>query len=599
MESVRIWFPSVLKNENICFFNNAEHTQVPYQVIEKTRDYLLNHNFPIDGTFSNSFSTNILLQNVRLFVDLLINNNKSGKTVFGSSVAQLAFNLSNVIPTNLFQSVIICDFMNESVSSHFIRYSNDISCWSHSNSVLNYSDLFTMIDDKTTMIILPHVSHVTGMVLDIKHILNYVRKFNENIKVLVDGTSFVPHRMMNVEQLDVDYYLFSFSEFLSVDLAVVYIKDYNETHFQTMEMGNQQQMNMYALLGLIEYMKDVCCVSITSSYDNTLIHKFYNKIYNCEEQLVKFFNTNIKKFKQLCYLINDYTKDTVPIFALYFHDFTHEYVTLFLNECNILCKYGTFNNTLIFDETHTSVVRISLTHYNTIHELEYFFNLLTELSKVNDNQSFFSNLFVTKPLFVVKTPFIDDVVKDLFNSLSKDIYYPDGNRYRLYSMVYTKMKTIVGNNRYLQSRAYEVDNEDVQENQLRHYQPVNMIDTLVFEEVLNLFSKFVYDQSNNIVNYIFLHQIRVVADKEVLPFFDKIRHHSYIGLLCVNRVNLKGGTISLYDNTNCNRCFHTVLNVGMFVMFNDKKILHDVSYIEPIDISETAYMDLIVMTTVF
>ena len=606
MENIRKWFPSIVKNENKIFCENAGGTQIPYQVINKIKEHIECYNVQIDGTFEEAFAANILAQNARNFVNLLLGN-KNGKIEFGSSTTQLALNLSNSLSINIFDHIIVSDYLHESMLTYFLPLSKDVQCWYHTDYVTNYNELFSMITNETTLVILPHVSNVTGTLFDIRYIVDNIKKINPNTKIMVDGVSYLPHRLVDVDYLDVDFYFVSFYKFFAPNISAVYIKNYEEldnlnhssVENRKLELGTMLQSNLYSLLGLIDYMRDIT-ITNPVTLDITLIQRFYTLIYEKEEKLINYFYKKIKKYKDICTVIHDYTKDSVCIFALKFKFFPHNYVTLFLNECDVLCKHGTFHSRMLFNENDTDFVRISLAHYNTVHELEYIFNLFEELYKIVENHSFISNLFITtnKPYFHLRKIVFTETFQSKFDKLSKDIYY-DSDRYRLYSLVFTKTKTIVGNNRFIQSKVY---NTTERGNQIRHYQPINLIDDTTFNNIIFQFSKFVFDQSNNYINYVTVHQIRVHANNEdTSPVPEGIHQdgYSYVGILCVNRVNVEGGETCLYDTIACNKFYTKTLDVGDMIMFNDRKVLHDVSNIKPIDKTKPAYRDVLVITTVF
>ena len=98
----------------------------------------------------------------KLETENLLLGNKNGKIEFGSSTTQLAFNLSNSLPLNVFDHLVISDHLHESMLTYFIPLSKDIQCWYHTNYITSYNDLFNLITDETTLVVLPHVSNVTG-----------------------------------------------------------------------------------------------------------------------------------------------------------------------------------------------------------------------------------------------------------------------------------------------------------------------------------------------------------------------------------------------------------------------------------------------------
>lgn len=66
-----------------------------------------------------------------------------------------------------------------------------------------------LLSDKTRLIGLVHVSNALGTINPINKIIGLARKFNPEIKVLIDGTQGVVHSPVDVKALDADLYTFT------------------------------------------------------------------------------------------------------------------------------------------------------------------------------------------------------------------------------------------------------------------------------------------------------------------------------------------------------------------------------------------------------
>ncbi len=64
------------------------------------------------------------------------------------------------------------------------------------------------IDRDTALLGLIHGSNMTGAVLDLKTIVTQARKINPEMYILVDGVQYAPHAPVDVNDLDVDAYVF-------------------------------------------------------------------------------------------------------------------------------------------------------------------------------------------------------------------------------------------------------------------------------------------------------------------------------------------------------------------------------------------------------
>ncbi len=64
-----------------------------------------------------------------------------------------------------------------------------------------------MLNERTKMVAVSHISNALGTVLPVKEIIETAHKFG--VPVLVDGAQAVPHQRVDVQDLDADFYTFS------------------------------------------------------------------------------------------------------------------------------------------------------------------------------------------------------------------------------------------------------------------------------------------------------------------------------------------------------------------------------------------------------
>ncbi len=91
------------------------------------------------------------------------------------------------------------------------------------DGTLDYTDFERKLCDKTKIVCLSHVSNVTGVINDVKHIGKIAHK--NGALMLVDGAQSVPHMPVDVEELDVDFMAFSGHKMLGpTGIGVLYGK---------------------------------------------------------------------------------------------------------------------------------------------------------------------------------------------------------------------------------------------------------------------------------------------------------------------------------------------------------------------------------------
>ena len=248
------------KYNNIIFLDNAAGSQVPKQVLKYLNNNIINNY--VQSGYNNFLSKKLdnEIDNSIKFINLLINNNNNGKIIIGPSTSQIIYNLSNSLKSNFINNdeIILSKICHESTLTPFERIisPNKLKWWdldinNRNNIYINYNNLFEKICKNTKLLVLPHASNVLGNVLDLKYIIKNIKTINPEIKILVDGVAYVPHNIIDVNELDVDYYVFSFYKFCGLRISVLYCKNEcmndieNQNHYfleneKKLEIGGKQ-----------------------------------------------------------------------------------------------------------------------------------------------------------------------------------------------------------------------------------------------------------------------------------------------------------------------------------------------------------------------
>lgn len=74
---------------------------------------------------------------------------------------------------------------------------------------LNLEQFMSLLSERTKIVALTHVSNSLGIINPIRDIIKNIRNYNENIIVLIDGAQAVPNIIVDVQDLDCDFYVFS------------------------------------------------------------------------------------------------------------------------------------------------------------------------------------------------------------------------------------------------------------------------------------------------------------------------------------------------------------------------------------------------------
>ena len=603
------YFPSLSNNKEFIFCENAGGSQIPKHVINRLKFFLENYYLQPgnNNILSNNLSSN--LEEINNITDIILNN-KKGKIIYGNSCSQLSVNLANslipILCENKEANLIITDLNHEACVSPFERIfkNNNLNVITQSldNFNLDYKELIDKVDHNTKLVILPHASNILGNILDIEYLNRKIKEKNKNTKILVDGVAYMPHELIDVDKLDIDYYVVSFYKFCGLRISALYIKDKNLTNItnqnhyflndsneKKLEIGGINFENAISILGIKDYLLDIKNANnFTRKYYEQIIESFKNH----EKLLIDRFYKNLEKNNEIK-IIESKNLKKIPIFSLQFKNYNSLNISLILNELNILCKSSTFYCDRFFDkynfDKNEGLLRISLMHYNTLEEVDIITNYLNMFQKRELSIIFKNIYFYNSP---------DSYLKESFNFIKKDNYY-NNSRNRAFSMLKIEDNIeIIGNLNFYQSGTYNNFNG----NKMREYPNIdeNILNDKLFIEILKNFNFIVKEQYGENNKYIQIHKIRVYANKDSTNLVPEGIHQdgfNMIAIYCLARVNIKGGRSIIYDE-NKKIIYEKELAEGEMIAINDNKYFHNVTNIELLDKEKIGYRDIIVLTTI-
>ena len=227
IDFVRSEFPGL--EQNFIFMDNAGGSQVLGTVIEKMSHFMTYHNVQLGASYSIASQAGKLLNNATRQLASLVHANKSSEIILGSSSTALLKILSICLSQTFEKGdeIIITNTDHEA----------NVSCWTALESQgiiirtwqvnprtfeLDIEDLETLLNSKTKLLTLTHCSNVLGTINPIKSIAKTAHQ--NGTLVCVDGVAFAPHRQVDVQDLDVDFYVYSYYKTFGPHAAILYGK---------------------------------------------------------------------------------------------------------------------------------------------------------------------------------------------------------------------------------------------------------------------------------------------------------------------------------------------------------------------------------------
>jgi cysteine desulfurase family protein (TIGR01976 family) len=261
---------------------------------------------------------------------------------------------------------------------------------------LEIDDLRELLTDRTRLVAFTHASNVVATINGVKEIARVVH--DAGAMVCVDGVAYAPHARIDVRELDVDFYGFSFYKTYGPHYALMYgkrehlermpginhyfLQDYVPYKFQP---GNVNYELTYGLLGLWDYLRGFA-----------LAHQRYDLADDRPGQLAFAFDAIAGYEEELAAPLIDFLKSKpnvriiglptadrsrrMPTISFVVDGMKSDEITLAADRDQIGIRYGDFYAARLIDDLglreQNGVVRASFVHYNTVEEVNRLVEVL-------------------------------------------------------------------------------------------------------------------------------------------------------------------------------------------------------------------------------
>jgi len=217
----------------LVYFDNAASTQKPVQVIQAISRYYETDNCNIHrGVHFLSQRTTEAYEDTRKMIQRFINAASSREIIFTKGTTE---------SINLVASSFGKQYLSpgDEVLISIMEHHSNIVPWQqiclergakvkfipiHENGELDMDAFRKMVNEKTRLVSITHVSNVLGTVNPVKEIIAYAHTYN--IPVLVDGAQSISHLGADMHDLDCDFYCFSGHKmYAPMGIGVLYGKE--------------------------------------------------------------------------------------------------------------------------------------------------------------------------------------------------------------------------------------------------------------------------------------------------------------------------------------------------------------------------------------
>ncbi len=402
IEYVRKQFPGL--NSDWAFFDNAGGTQILNGAVERMNDFLFTMNVQIGGSYEVSLKAAAAMQAGREAMMQFVNASRPEEIAFAASTTVALQNLARSMASQLERGdeVIVTVSDHESNIGPWVGLESlgvKVRFWPLDKDTLelDIDELLPLFSDRTKLVAVTHVSNILGTINPIAEIAQVVH--DHGALICVDSVAYVPHRAIDVAALDVDYLAFSLYKVFGPHFAVLYGKYElfaeldNLYHYfydkdkipAKLEPGNASYELAYSSIGIVDYL---VALAERAGHEGSVREKIeaaYAQITEHEnliaERLLQYLRS-----RNDCRIIGFDRGDDprrVPTISFVVAGRDSGEIARKIDAYNIAIRYGDFHARRLVEyldlADNNGCVRVSMTHYNTLDEVDALVRALEEV----------------------------------------------------------------------------------------------------------------------------------------------------------------------------------------------------------------------------
>ena len=402
---VRNQFPGL--QHDFVFLDNAGGSQILGPVVDKISNYLVHSNVQLGASYEFSvIAGNRLHASISALAGFL-NAAKNEEIVVGPSSTMLLRILSICISRQWQpgDEVVVTNSDHEANVSCWQDLQEKgiiVKIWQLNPETLEFdmADLKALLTERTRLVAMVHASNILGTINPVREIARVVH--HAGALICVDGVAYAPHRLIDVRQMDVDFYVCSCYKFFGPHLAMLYGKlsllkemdGINHDFITKAEVpykfqpGNFNYELTYGTQGITAYfilLHDHHFPEATDLPVRTKLRKSFELIAD-HEQLLANTLIDYLKTKSGIRIIGHNSGDKekrVPVISFIHNKFMSSEVVAQVDKFRIGIRFGDFYaKKIIHDlglEEKDGVIRVSMVHYNTVNEVKLLIEAFEEI----------------------------------------------------------------------------------------------------------------------------------------------------------------------------------------------------------------------------
>ena len=424
LDLVRSYFPGL--ESDWVFLDNAGGSQILQPVLDRINEYLRTSNVQHGASYAVSRQAEDRLAEAARGVATLVNAASADEIIMGPSSSIMIRMLAESVGRRLAagDEIVVSRGDHEANIGPWLdlaRLGVAAKYWNPRPTTLelHLEDLEPLLTPRTRLVAVTHVSNIFGRINPIREIADRVHE--AGALLCVDGVAYAPHRAVDVQALDADFYATSFYKVYGPHHAVMYGKrdlllqlpSLNHFFVEESEIpykfqpGNVNYELSYGMLGLIDYIRSLAVALGAGAVEGaagtlrvsegestqrarlpdnrTAVLVAFDAMAAHEELLAERFIDYLDS-KPKVRIVGPTTsarRVRVPTISFCVVDADSRAIVEAVDAHRIGIRYGDFYSHRLVDDLglrpSNGVVRVSMVHYNTLGEIDRLIRALDQL----------------------------------------------------------------------------------------------------------------------------------------------------------------------------------------------------------------------------
>ncbi len=381
------------------FLENAGGSQVPSLVADRIRSYMLSNYVQLGAGYELSQRATATVEEAREFVRELFNGS-DGEVLLGPSTSALLQMLADCYSRHLApgQEIIVANTGHEANVGPWVRLERHgvtVRWWRVDPETFScsMSNLEHLLCEQTALVAFPHVSNLLGEIVDVRAITETAHA--AGARVIVDGVAFAPHRAMDVERWNVDWYAFSTYKVYGPHMAALWGRSdalaelEGPNHFfvdrddvpYSFELGGVSHESCAGLLGTRDYLCALAEPPEPGRLDRADVENAFDVMTACELPVQRRLIEYLQSRTDVRIIGPSHAESSRVGTVSFVHaEKSSRGITEVVDQSEIAIRHGHMYAYRLCEalglDPDDGVVRVSLVHYNTVEEIDRLIEVL-------------------------------------------------------------------------------------------------------------------------------------------------------------------------------------------------------------------------------